>query len=241
MFNLLQQTSGFVENSKYNLTDLELLQTILTNNRYTTELTMETLYQPCDALLIRCRWQTVIYPCMQIFEKSLSIDGHCCSFNLKRQFHTLNLNGITSGLSIVLEPSKTTAKNITQLPVVDTYYTEGIKLLIHETTIYPSDLSVKRILSRKYETAIRLTATATTLSNDVKLLSADDRGCLLKNEKELRFYKEYREFNCDFECRMIEIYESCQCLPFYFPNNEDIPICNFTKISCLVDNYSKNY
>lgn len=36
---------------------------------------------------------------------------------------------------------------------------------------------------------------------------------------------------------MLKTLELCSCVPYYFPNQEALPVCNFTKIPCLVDNY----
>lgn len=54
-----------------------------------------------------------------------------------------------------------------------------------------------------------------------------------------RYFKIYREANCDVECRMIKTLELCGCIPYYYPNAKNLPVCNFTKIECLVERYCK--
>lgn len=64
-------------------------------------------------------------------------------------------------------------------------YSEGIKLLIHERKIYPSDLSVEKMISHRSETTIRVASTLTMCSIAVRSLGTEDRECLFQQERQL--------------------------------------------------------
>lgn len=113
-------------------------------------------------------------------------------------------------------------------------------MLIHERGVYPSDLSIEKMISHRSETSIRIVPTQTKCAPSVQSLSPDDRECLFGAERRLEYFGDYKENNCDVECRMKQIIQYCDCLPYYFrilsPN---VTTCNFTQIACLVDNYCK--
>lgn len=55
-----------------------------------------------------------------------------------------------------------------------------------------------------------------------------------------RNFREYRKLKCKLECTMSTIIKYCNCLPYYYGKyvqRENVQICNFTQIKCLIDNY----
>lgn len=65
-------------------------------------------------------------------------------------------------------------------------YSEGIKMLVHEPNVFPSDLSFEKVISHKTETLVRLSTIVTSCTDDVRALPVHDRGCLYEKEKKLR-------------------------------------------------------
>lgn len=65
---------------------MNALQTILNENKMSVSKTMESIHQPCSDLLVRCRFEYQIRPCMELFEDSLSHMGMCCTFNGRNNF-----------------------------------------------------------------------------------------------------------------------------------------------------------
>lgn len=85
MVQSIYQTPGFVDKISYNESDLEMLQTIMTDNRFDVRETMDYLQQPCDELFVRCRWEDKFYPCGELFRPSLAYHGSCCTFNAQSE------------------------------------------------------------------------------------------------------------------------------------------------------------
>ena len=63
--------------------EMDLLQEILLNNRYTVESVMNYLSQPCSEMIVKCRFEGVMQDCRKLFKKSSTFRGYCCSFNLR--------------------------------------------------------------------------------------------------------------------------------------------------------------
>lgn len=77
----MAQAAGFIDNVDYNVEELQQMHEILTANNYTTLQATEYLHQPCNQLMIRCRYQYKIQPCEDLFVDIMSYHGSCCTFN----------------------------------------------------------------------------------------------------------------------------------------------------------------
>lgn len=65
-------------------------------------------------------------------------------------------------------------------------YSEGVKLLIHQRDMFPSDLSVEKMISHRSENILRISTTLTMCSKAVRDLAMEDRECLFMTERKLR-------------------------------------------------------
>lgn len=71
-------------------------------------------------------------------------------------------------------------------------YSEGVKLLIHQRDMFPSDLSVEKMISHRSENILRISSTLTMCSRAVRDLAMEDRECLFMTERKLRLV--YHQF-----------------------------------------------
>lgn len=85
MYGYFSQVIGFRVKTEYNEEDLNELQRIIDDNRYTITDTMLYLRAECKDLLYRCRWQSKIHKCDQIFQITRTYSGTCCSFNVDQK------------------------------------------------------------------------------------------------------------------------------------------------------------
>lgn len=139
-----------------------------------------------------------------------------------------NYFGSDLGLSVALKPP---------VDYQDTSYGDGVRMLINDGRDFPSDTSIEKLLPIGFETFSRVTGEETTCSGDVVALGVDDRNCVFASERSLNNFPDYRENNCDIECRMLKIASKCECVPFLYPNADGEKVCNFTKIPCLSENF----
>lgn len=174
----LAQGSAFTNNIVYNVDEMNILQTILNENKISITKTMESIHQPCSDLLVRCRFEYQIRPCMELFEESMSYMGICCTFNGNGQFRHTQYYGRQGGLAIMMKPTHNFDYSTT--------YSRDVKLLIHKSIVFPSDLSTVKMLSHRSENIVRIYSDVTKCSSAVKALSFDERDCILPLEKSLR-------------------------------------------------------
>lgn len=86
---------------------------------------------------------------------------------------------LRGGLSVVLNPSVNSQ-------TYSSTYSEGVKLLIHQRDMFPSDLSVEKMISHRSENILRISSTLTMCSRAVRDLAMEDRECLFMTERKLR-------------------------------------------------------
>lgn len=191
--DMLRQAVGFSHRIEYDMDELERLQNIFNFNRYTIDTAMEQMKLTCRELLIKCRWEGKIIDCMKLFQKSITYDGYCCSFNIapynKEGFlgKQPKLFGIGNGLSIILKP------NI-DVEAQAKIYSEGVQMIIHESSTYPSDSTIEKLLPLQSESLVSVQTTVTFCSTQVKALSISNRGCVFPEEYSLRLMNNFS--NC---------------------------------------------
>jgi hypothetical protein len=82
--SLIYLISGFVEkiNTENITKNLEILQKVMIQNRYSIDSAMQKLMFPCSDLLVKCRWAGEIVDCRKIFKPTETTNGYCCGFNI---------------------------------------------------------------------------------------------------------------------------------------------------------------
>lgn len=62
----------------------------------------------------------------------------------------------------------------------------------------------------------------------------------LRSHFTFRFFPTYMEENCIVECNMLLYMKTCECLPYYFYNTQNIEVCNFNKLECIMENWGND-
>lgn len=57
-----------------------------------------------------------------------------------------------------------------------------------------------------------------TTSNGLRKYSPQERGCLFKAERQLRFFNSYSQRNCELECLTNYTETVCDCVQFWMPS-----------------------
>ncbi|KAG5667100.1 hypothetical protein PVAND_015099 [Polypedilum vanderplanki] len=221
--------------------DLVDLYNVLNDNRFDVKLTMRKLLYPCSKLLVKCRWEGQIVDCKELFQPSETYQGYCCSFNVIKPLRarTPERRNITAkkthffgpnmGLSVVLKP-------LIEKNAMTSINSEGIKILINEHNLFPSEKTIERSLPHKQETYVEIRPERTISSKEISALPISDRGCVFEDEFPLRVFGSYSEKNCRVECKMRKIVDLCDCLPYFYYNTENIETCDVTKLPCVIKN-----
>lgn len=136
-------------------------------------------------------WEEVIIDCKEIFRIAETYQGYCCAFNilkptgasiaskvqniLKTQYF-----GPEKGLSVIINP-------LIELNAMTSVNSEGMKILVNEHNLYPSERAIERMLPHKQESLVEIRPERTDCSNAVRSLPLSDRGCVFSNEHDLKW------------------------------------------------------
>lgn len=78
-----------------------------------------------------------------------------------------------------------------------------------------------------------ITPQVTNIDDALINYSLERRGCLLPNEKPLRFFKKFTRENCRSECLTNKTLEICGCVQFYMIRTLDIRVCGIIDMKCF--------
>jgi acid-sensing ion channel, other len=191
LVKMVKYIAGFTNPiSVFNDSELPYLQAMLQDNRFDVQLTMKKLMYPCTKLMFRCRWEGVIMDCKELFTVSETYQGYCCSFNIlkpigsslaakKPKIRKTQYFGPEMGLSVIMNP-------LIERNAMTSVNSEGMKILVNEPILYPSQRMLERMLPHQQESYVEIRPERTDCSKTVRSLSISDRGCVFSNEYQLK-------------------------------------------------------
>lgn len=127
--------------------------------------------------------------CKEFFSVSETYQGFCCSFNILKpitgttkapKIRKTQFFGPDMGLSVILNPQ--IEKN-----AMTSVNSEGMKIMINEFNLYPSERAIERMLPHQQESLVEIRPERTDVSDAVESLPISDRGCVFKNEHPLKY------------------------------------------------------
>lgn len=123
-------------------------------------------------------------------------------------------------------------------------YGDGVKVIVHERSTYPSPKAVEFMAAAGHETIAQLDGTLLTSTSEVLELSARTRGCSTGANGPQ--HRPYRSDNCQVECRDSAVWKLCGCLPLSAaPAVTDAERarqpCDLTHVSCLARAVLRTY
>ncbi|XP_063995503.1 sodium channel protein Nach-like isoform X2 [Diachasmimorpha longicaudata] len=211
--------------------DIDLLEKILKTfdgkNRRLPSVLAESLGVQCERYVLRCRWGGIVRICSDILEPRFTSDGQCCTFNYARwkdHFSSATENFIAPvlkseiagwdfGLSLLLD-ARAEDYFYQLLPMV------GFKVVVYASTDFPDPPSggAKEVLVEAgTESYINIGAYVFDSKQDVEKIDASKRVCRFKNELKSRFGGRYSFSDCIMDCRVRDIVQKCDCIPFFNP------------------------
>ncbi|XP_063832891.1 pickpocket protein 28-like isoform X1 [Ostrinia nubilalis] len=110
---------------------------------------------------------------------------------------------------------------------------QGFKILLHNPAELPrlSQQFFRSPLSK--EIVVSIKPKMMTTSEGLRAYSPERRQCYFPNERYLRYFKVYTQFNCEMECLANFTNTMCGCVHFGMPHSADIPVCNAGSIECV--------
>lgn len=147
------------------------------------------------------------------------------------------MHGTRAGLSLILKFPDNDQPLSTS--VYGASLKMGFKVHIHSNIEFPTKETLGKLAAVNNLILIGVRPTETVCSDQVRQLAIEDRMCVFPEERSSSFFPQYSEINCQVECRMKKMYEICGCMPYTFFPRDNISVCNFKKIPCIVDKWGE--
>ncbi|XP_046490649.1 sodium channel protein Nach isoform X1 [Neodiprion pinetum] len=222
------------------------------NGEYDPNEIMKNLTPKCHEVILGCTYRGKQRPCTNLFTFRKTQDGYCCTFNYVRQNDEFipaseyNRTGYQSKVLQAIAPGVATGLTILIEPLLDDYYYtippgKGWKIIIFNAEDYPDNPSggvIEQMISPSTETYLRLEAIVFFTPDEIISYPVQKRKCIFNTELQ-KLFTGYTYSDCIVNCRVDDIWETCNCLPFFFPKRDDRRTCDMTDLPCLNSNKSK--
>ncbi|XP_044750328.1 sodium channel protein Nach-like [Coccinella septempunctata] len=249
LFALLGQLYFYSDNIQVTNKDryLQLLQ-LLDHNRVNLNRLLRSLSPSCSSIVKRCRWKGEDKDCDTIFEKIITSEGHCCSFNYYAP-RNHKFGGLLYPARSPPNPRRVSACGYSSAFEAlvstnsDDYLSSdnlgfGNKILIHNSYDYPDWGDESFLLGMKVTALLGVNPSRTYSTDNFRSLSIRERACYFEDELPLKNFKHYTYQNCLTECRMNLTQYYCGCIPVVYINEDDLiapnhKVCSVRDIECL--------
>ena len=90
----------------------------------------------------------------------------------------------------------------------------------------PGGATISEMISCDIESnkdvTVRVIPRVIEMSESLKAFSPKRRGRYVKNERQLRYFKQYSEQKCEYECIRNATLAACGCIAFHMPSKYNI-------------------
>ncbi|XP_072940724.1 sodium channel protein Nach-like [Epargyreus clarus] len=136
-------------------------------------------------------------------------------------------SGRGSGLSIVFNVEPDDYPSWSTVP----YY--GAKILLTDPNDYPETTVLYKYISIGESLDIKVEPKVFQCEDDVRGVEPLRRECWFHDEVSLEHTDRYSYETCKTECRMQNYLTYCGCIPYKYPRETSIRICEFEDLPCL--------
>lgn len=176
-----------------------------------------------DHIMTHCKWRSVKYDCKTLFQRRLTQEGYCYSFNRKNtdtfDNDSVETSLFRSGEGVIRLRSNVFGRNsglgfrlksLAHLKLKSDVLGDSYSVGIHSPTTNPYFFQMMTVVPYSPLKLTQISVSVATIEADDSLFNLDEtvRGCMLENDSSLadKFLH-----NCmdDF------IIKRCNCLPYY--------------------------
>ncbi|XP_063706216.1 sodium channel protein Nach-like, partial [Culicoides brevitarsis] len=244
--NLLRGYIDFKTDFGENFEDLD---TLLAHNNMKIHQVMEKLMPLCSDMIQKCYWRGTEVRCDAFFQDTLTFFGACCSFNYlglksasQHDNSTRTKSSILNQVKLVTTSGPSAGLIVVLNPLYDDYfYTSyrmtGFRVIIHDSYDFPGTNSPNILIQDNYATYLGVMPDYTYSKEEVLTKEISLRKCYDDSEVDLNVMRRYSYKNCMNECRRLITYKLCGCVPYNYPRNGTLPICNAVENQCIMKNY----
>jgi acid-sensing ion channel, other len=146
---------------------------------------------------------------------SWSLDKGYAISNLLDLYPKRALAGADNGLFVLLRLYKKDLDFICRGPL------QGFKVAVHAPNSVPKMEKHYFRVPLEQEVIATISLSVTTHSDELRQLAPNERQCYFHDERQLKFFKEYTQENCELECAASYVKEHCGCVRFNMPSKRN--------------------
>lgn len=240
----LKLLSGYIDlNTNYG-DNFEDLDRLLAYNKIKIDVAVTKVMPICSEMIEKCFWLGTEVRCDAFFEQVVTYLGACCSFNyvglkkrsnasrraattILQQTKIVPTSGPFSALTVVLDPLHD-----------DYFYTgvsmEGFRVIVHDSYDYPEINSPNLFIQSEYVSYVSVMPESTYSRAEIYNKDINIRQCYADTEIRLNVMRNYSFINCMVECRRLIAFKACTCIPYNYPRNGSLPVCNAVRQRCIM-------
>ncbi|XP_017770444.1 PREDICTED: pickpocket protein 28-like [Nicrophorus vespilloides] len=136
-------------------------------------------------------------------------------------------SGSKAGLTLLLRAFEQDIDYICKGPV------QGFKLLFHHPLEVPRMSTQYFRVPLNQEVIVNVKPDMITISEALRNYDPHRRQCYFSSERQLRYYKNYTQQNCEVECLTNFTLATCGCVAHHMPHTESTPICGSGNTICM--------
>jgi acid-sensing ion channel, other len=211
-------------------------------------------------VLVECQYRKNFEKCDDLFEELVTEEGICYTFNSLKNYRLFSFyddmivdqrpsdwnledgykasasldtiprralgSGTRFGLFVMLALQKFDYDYVCKGPV------QGFKLLLHMPTEVPQVTKHFYRIPMEQEVIVVIKPKMMITSPELNDYPVYKRQCYFSHERQLRYFKDYTQNNCEIECLANFTMRKCGCMRFYMPRLPGAEVCGTSKNSC---------
>lgn len=118
---------------------------------------------------------------------------------------------------------------------------DGFKVMLHSPHTYPQMSTHYIDIPADELIMIAIKPVVITTSENLRKYNPKIRHCYFDNEKNLQFFRQYSQSNCEYECFIQRLMMACKCVAFYMPHVNNTRICQSSEEKLCHCEFRDNY
>jgi acid-sensing ion channel, other len=112
---------------------------------------------------------------------------------------------------------------------------QGFRMSLHTPIELPQMTKQFYNIPLKKSTTIIVHPQMIHPSKDVKPYDPVSRQCYCNDERKLKFFRTYSKSSCGLECLAEQVLDSCGCVKFSMPHDNQTKVCDILKLECVYE------
>ncbi|XP_046960542.1 pickpocket protein 28-like [Vanessa cardui] len=193
-----------------------------------------------------------------MFSLIKTYEGHCCAFNYAAlndgimdeisydddiEYYSDPSNERTSGIFVTSESGRGSGLSVVlnveprDYPNWSSTPYNGAKILLNDPTDYPEVTVLYKYVVLGQSLDIKVEPRIFQSDDDLRQVPLEKRNCAFHDEFLLQHTDRFSSETCKTECKMKKYADQCGCVPYKYPKEKSLRICDFGDLECLNNHF----